>query len=265
LPRAGRPTGAALAALLREVQRVVDAGSVVARAVAVLAAELERGEHPEHVSGMTRAHAGPPEPVGELSVVAGDAPDVRQLRQPRLARRIRVDVHALPGSLTEVAVAARRSAPCEVEVRLDGGAERRYGLWARAFDADDDTLVGIAPFVRDSSVAADAVARVLVPPAAGGHSRRRIEVDVTDRPEMPRPSPALSLVERARYQGTRAARAERLGDRVQARYRWSRCARLWEAAGDQRRAAQAGARAVAAPAVAAPAVGPLVCDLVYGC
>ena len=81
----------------------------------------------------------------------------------------------------------------------------RYGLWARAFDADDDddTLAGIAPFVRDPSVAADAVARVLVPPAAGGHTRRRVEVDVTDRPEMPRPSPALSVVERARYQGAR--------------------------------------------------------------
>ena len=147
----------------------------------------------------------------------------------------------------------------------------RYGLWARAFDADDDdTLAGIAPFVRDPSVAADAVARVLVPPAAGGHTRRRVEVDVTDRPEMPRPSPALSVVERARYQGARAARAERLGDRVQARYRWSRCARLWEAAGDQRRTAQAGARAVVAPGVTAlgvtaPGVGPLVCDLVYGC
>lgn len=274
-----RRTAAALVSLLGEVRQLVERGSAVAQDLAEMITAIERGDHTGH-AGATEAEGradsttsvdGPSAseargavggPAGLRSgAAASQAPPAEPSRLVPLARRTPVDVDALPGPLTELAIAARRTAPSEIEVRLDGWADRRHGLWARAFDADDDTLVGIAPFVREPSSLLDAVARVLVPHDATGLAGRRVEIDVTDRPEMPRPSPTLALVDRARYQGTRAARAERLGDSAQARYRWSTCARLWGAAGDLERASDARSRA----AGHGPSVGPLVSDLVYGC
>ncbi|MGH9249922.1 MAG: hypothetical protein ACRD0W_10455 [Acidimicrobiales bacterium] len=106
---------------------------------------------------------------------------------------------------------------------------RRGGLWARAFVAGNDRLLSVAPFRVD---AGDAVARLLVPPDA----IRRLEVDVTDRPEMPRPSPALAATQRAIHLGRSAAQAERLGELTNATLRWRQCARQWARAGDDDRA-----------------------------
>ncbi len=257
----GAHAATALAGLVREVRPLVDDSA--ARALVTLAEEIERGRHTVPVAPVGHAgrsgQVGPP-PVPSSSTVA------------RLVRRTRVDVFALPGALADAAVAAHRSTSSEIEVRITGWADRRHGLWARAFDAADDTLIGLAPFGRDPEVATDAVARLLVPSDSGRHGQRRFEVDVTDRPEMPRPSPTLAVVERARHHGAVAARADRLGDRVQARHRWLTCARSWAAAGDPVRAEQARALAAgrSSPGEAdgfgagAPAqgIGPLVCDLV---
>jgi hypothetical protein len=177
----------------------------------------------------------------------------------RCGRPVPIDALALAGDLADATVAGRHQAPSEVEVRVHGWAERRYGLWARAFAADDDSLVGLAPLRREG---ADAVGRVLVPPHLAG----RLEVDITDRAELPRPSPVLAAVSRAVHLGATAARAERLGDDAQAARCWRQCERAWRAAGDPTRAGQARTYADLAVLPLADPGGrllpPLVSDLV---
>jgi hypothetical protein len=108
---------------------------------------------------------------------------------------------------------------------------------ARAFDARDDVLLAVAPFRVDGS---DAAARMLARPPA----IRQVEVDITDRPEMPRPSAALGAVQRAIHLGRRAARAERLGQPIPAAHRWRPCTRVWPFAGDLARAEQADVQTI---------------------
>lgn len=264
----GPHAAAALAGLLRSLSPLLDDGSAPARALAALTEAIDRGDHTGHSAHTGRAGCADRSSRDERAARA--APGAAAAAAG-LVRRVLVDVRALPGALAGAAISARRSTASEIEVRIDGWADRRHGLWARVFDARDDTLIGLAPFKRDPASAADTVARLIVPPDGGPHGRR-FEVDVTDRPEMPRPSPTLAAVERARHQGARAARAERLGDRPQARHRWLTCARLWAAAGEPVRAGQA--RALAAEGRipgqeddgggggSAGDIGPLVCDLV---
>jgi hypothetical protein len=145
-----------------------------------------------------------------------------------------VDVGSLPGALAEASVAASRTGPAEVEVRIDGWAWRRGGLWARAFHRRDGSLLAVAAFRADLG---DATARLLVPPDA----IHLLEVDVTDQPELPRPSPALASMQRAIYLGRLAAQAERLRDVASASLRWRQCARQWARAGDDERAEEARA------------------------
>lgn len=210
------------------------------------------GDGPRHVGGPRTRASGVRRAVGTAGRV-GSAVATRR------GRPVPIDALALPGDLAEATVTGRHRPPSEVEVRLPGWAERRYGLWARAFAADDDTLVGLAPLRREGP---DAVGRVLVPPdLAGG-----LEVDVTDRAELPRPSPVLTAVARALHLGATAARAERLGDDPQAARRWQQSERAWRAAGDPARAGQARTYAdLALLPFADPSgriVAPLVSDLV---
>ncbi|HET9611769.1 MAG TPA: hypothetical protein VFP06_19305 [Acidimicrobiales bacterium] len=169
-------------------------------------------------------------------------------------------IRSLPGAVAEAAVTAQRTGTDQVEVRVGGWAERWHGLWARAFDPDDGTLLAVGPLRRDGR---DAVARLLVPRRAVG----RVEVDITDRPEMPRPSAALAAVGRAIHLGGVAARAERLGDRRSAARRWRQCARAWLGAGDLTRADQALAYAAQVNGdgrAGSRVARPLVSDLIAG-
>ncbi|MGH9192413.1 MAG: hypothetical protein ACRDZ0_08070 [Acidimicrobiales bacterium] len=222
----GGKAARAFAGLLRRVSRL-DAGQSLASArLTSLARDFERGgararlrHHDRHLDAV--AGARPPPDHRRPALPAAD--------RLSLPRRVPVDVGSLPGPLAEAGLAARRTGAAEVEVRIDGWAVRRGGLWARAFVAGNDSLLSVAPFRVD---AGDAVARLLVPPDA----IRRLEVDVTDRPEMPRPSPALAATQRAIHLGRSAAQAERLGELTNATLRWRQCARQWARAGDDDRA-----------------------------
>ena len=275
----------ALAPIVRRTVRLLDRDGLLASRLTALAGDLERG----HVA---RSHSAAPPAVpvpgsqmlgaadpalGDHGVAApgpggpthapGDAaPDgpalgtgLRSYRNPD--RHVRVVIRSLPGAVAEAAVTAQRTGTDQVEVRVGGWAERRHGLWARGFDPDDGTLLALGPLRGDGR---DAVAHMLVPPWAIG----RVEVDITDRPEMPRPSAALAAVGRAIHLGGVAARAERLGDRRSAARRWRQCARAWLAAGDLTRADQALAYAAQVNGGDGRAGGriprPLVSDLIAG-
>ncbi|HEX6422331.1 MAG TPA: hypothetical protein VFZ79_02570 [Acidimicrobiales bacterium] len=280
----GRVAGA-LAPIVRRAVRVLDRDGLLSSRLTALAGDLERG----HVA---RSHgaAPPAAPVpgsqmlgatdpalgdhgfaaagpGGPTHAPGDAAPVgpalgtgsRSYRYPD--RHVRVVIRSLPGAVAEAAATAQRTGTDQVEVRVGGWAERWHGLWARAFDPDDGTLLAAGPLRRDGR---DAVARLLVPPRAIG----RVEVDITDRPEMPRPSAALAAVGRAIHLGGVAARAERLGDRRSAARRWRQCARAWLGAGDLTRADQALAYAAQVNGGDERAGGritrPLVSDLIAG-
>lgn len=238
-----------LAPALHRARAIAGEGTTAATAFATLVPEVERVGR-GLPGGRRRARPG-----GDPPTSRGDEQGVG------LAWRVSIDVRALPGDLPEAAVVGRRSGPCEVEVLIHGWAERSGGLWARAFDAADDTLVGVGPVRRAGR---DAVAHLLVPRAAMG----RIEVDVTDRPELPRPSPALAVVERAISLGVVAAQADRLGEAERATRRWQQCGRAWDAVGDAVRGDQARAYARLATSPApdssgstARRRGPLLSDL----
>ncbi|MBN2621814.1 MAG: hypothetical protein JXA83_00540, partial [Acidimicrobiales bacterium] len=237
-----RATADRLAATLRRAGQV--AAGPAGPALAALAAEV--GD---------RARVLAP-PSGRDAVAAADGAG-HEVAAP--CPEVPVDSRSLPGDLAEAEVAGRATGPSEVEVRIGGWAERRFGLWARAFDAADDTIVGLAPFRRRGR---DAIARMIVPADA----MRRLEVDVTDRAEMPRPSPALAGVQRAIHLGVTAARAERLGDLRHAAHRWRQCARTWDGVGDPVRGEQAlsYARQVTAPTphTSGRVIAPLLSDLV---
>jgi hypothetical protein len=273
-PRPGGEAARELAGLLRVVSSLTPRRSLVAARLTSLARELE--PHRRNRPSARRLTTGEDAPVPRRHHdrgPAGDASARGQLDRGRRAtldigrssplRRVPVDVGSLTGALAEAPIAAYCRGPAEVEVRIDGWAKQRGGLWARTFHADDGSLLAVAPFRAD---AGDAVSRLLVPPAA----IRRLEVDVTDRPELPRPSRALSTTQRAIHVGRFAAQAERLGDLASATQRWRQCARLWSQTGDQERAELAlafGDRATAALRSSAhrPAPtqgGPLVVDLV---
>jgi hypothetical protein len=239
-------TASVLADALRRAVAIAGEGTAAAAAFATLLPDLDR------------ARGGPlggprrPRPGGDASATRAGEPGVG------LAWRVSIDVRSLPGDLSDAAIAGRRSGPCEVEVTIHGWADRSGGLWARAFDAADDTVVGMGPVRRAGR---DAVAHIIVPPVA----TRRIEVDVTDRPEMPRPSPALAVVERAISRGVSAAQAERRGEMERAASCWQQCARAWDAVGDPVRGDQARAYAVqaasSAPGSSGRRIGPLLSDL----
>jgi hypothetical protein len=237
-------TSMALAAALRGAGAIAGEGTAAARAFATLLPDLERSR-----GGLLGGDPRLTRPGGDRSAIRPGEPGVG------LAWRVPIDVRSLPGDLSEATVAGRRSGPCEVEVLIHGWAERCGGLWARAFDAADDTVVGMGPVRRAGH---DAVAHIIVPPVA----TRPLEVDVTDRPEMPRSSPALAVVERAICLGAAAAQAERLGETERAARRWQQCARAWDAVGDAVRGDQARAYAASsASGSSARGVGPLLSDL----
>lgn len=274
----------ALAPIVRRAVRLLDSDGLLASRLTALAVDLERG----HVA---RPHgAAPPAapvPGSQMLDAADPAPDDHGVaapgpggptHAPRDAapggpalgtgtgayrypdRHVRVVIRSLPGAVAEAAVTAQRTGTDQVEVRVGGWAERWHGLWARAFDPDDGTLLAVGPLRRDGR---DAVARLLVPPRAIG----RVEVDITDRPEMPRPSAALAAVGRAIHLGGVAARAERLGDRRSAARRWRQCARAWLGAGDLTRADQALAYAAQVNGdgrAGSRVARPLVSDLIAG-
>ena len=297
----------ALAPIVRRAAHLLDDGLLASRLTA-LAGDLDRGRHvagdhdaaPPAVPGPGNpalgapasstggrspavpapggprpapGHAAPGGPApGAPRSAPGDAvPDHAAPGGPALRaglpsygnpdRHVRVVIRSLPGPVAEAAVAAQRTGPDHVEVRVGGWAERRHGLWARAFDRDDGTLLALGPLRRDGR---DAVANLLVPPRAIA----RVEVDVTDRPEMPRPSAALAAVGRAIHLGGVAARAERLGDRRTAARRWRQCARAWLGAGDPTRADQALTYASQVNAgdgrPSGRVIRPLVSDLIAG-
>jgi hypothetical protein len=222
----GGKAARAFAGLLRRVSRLNTGQSLVSARLTSLAREFERGgararlrHHDRHLDAVAGARPPPDHRRPPL-------PPADRLSPPR---RVPVDVGSLPGPLAEAGLAASRTGTAELEVRIDGWAVRRGGLWARAFPAGDDSLLAVAPFRADAD---DAVARLLVPPDA----IRRLEVDVTDRPELPRPSPALAATQRAIHLGRSAAQAERVGDMTDATLRWRQCARQWARAGDDDRA-----------------------------
>ncbi|HEX6418049.1 MAG TPA: hypothetical protein VFZ77_06120, partial [Acidimicrobiales bacterium] len=234
----------ALAAVVRGAVGLLAGQPLVASRLAALADELERGRH---VDGPRSARS----PAAEAPSSGGGSP------RAGAGPHVRVAVASLPGTVAEAAVTARRTGADHVQVRAAGWVERRHGLWARAFDVADGTLLGVAPLRRDGR---DAVASLLVPASAMG----RVEVDVTDRPEMPRPSAALAAVGRAIHLGAVAARAERVGDRRTAVRRWRQCARAWRSAGDQARCAQAlaHARQAGIPGRPGPPAPSLLSDLI---
>ncbi len=240
-------TAVVLAAALRRAGAIAGEGTAAALAFATLVPELERA-----CGGLLGGASRHAPPGADRSTRRADEPDLWP------AWRVSIDVRSLPGDLSEAAIAGRLSGPCEVEVVIHGWAERTGGLWARAFDAADDTVVGMGPVRRAGR---DAVAHVIVPPVAAS----RIEVDVTDRPEMPRPSPALAVVERAISRGAAAAQAERLGETERAALRWQQCARAWDAVGDpvrgDRARAYAGQASSSSPDPSARRVAPLLSDL----
>lgn len=232
-----------LAALLRSVTGLDERGSRGV-ALAALADAVERGEH----TGPSRG-----DPTHHRS--AADAAAVHDATPA--GPFVTVDVRALPGALAATPLVAYHTRNAELQVRVPAWAERHHGLWARAFRANDDVLLAVAPLRRQGP---DAIARLLVP-----NAMKRLEVDVTDRPELPRPSAALSAVQRAIYHGGLAARAERLGSPTQAAEHWRRCAGGWLSAGDRARVQQASlcARAVrAGPRPPHRVIAPLVSDLV---
>jgi hypothetical protein len=230
-PVPGGKAARAVAGLLRRVSRLAPGRSLVSARLTSLAREFERDAARAglrlHDHRLPDASGARPQPdVGRPALPAAD--------RPRPPGRVPVDVGSLPGPLAEAPVAASRTGPAEVEVRIDGWAWRRGGLWARAFHAGDGSLLAVAPFRADMG---DATARLLVPPDA----IRCLEVDLTDRPEMPRPSPALVSMQRAIHLGRLAAQAERLRDLASANLRWRQCARQWARAGDDERAEAARA------------------------
>jgi hypothetical protein len=230
-PVPGGKAARAVAGLLRRVTTLTPAQSLATARLTSLAREFERGAaraglrlHDHRLPGTAGARPRP-----DLRRPALPAAD-----QPRPPGRVPVDVGSLPGALAEAPVAASRIGAAEVEVRIDGWAWRRGGLWARAFHRRDGGLLAVAPVRADLG---DATARLLVPPDA----IRRLEVDVTDRPEMPRASPALAFMQRAIHLGRLAAQAERLRDLASANLRWRQSARHWARAGDDKRAEAARA------------------------
>jgi hypothetical protein len=271
-PMPGGRAGREVARLLRRVSGLGGVQSVATARLRSLARELERaGPHRPGAPGLAPGD-GAGVRVGAVRSQRVDLDGRSRPRRshrhpasvhagrPRMPGRVPLDIGTLPGSLAEAPVAASRTGSSEVEVRIDGWAERRGGLWARAFLAGDGSLLAVAPLRAN---ARDAAARLLVPPNAIG----RLEVDVTDQPELPRPSPALAAVQRAIHLGRAAAQAQRLGDSTTANLRWRQCARHWHRAGDHKRAELAhafGAEAARSPGrrQAHQAIPPLVADLV---
>jgi hypothetical protein len=141
---------------------------------------------------------------------------------------------ALPGVLADgPAPAAARVDPSNVEVRIDGFADRAGAWWARARRISDNTPVAAAPMRPQGS---DAVALLLVPPG------EPVEVDVTGDLAEPWPDPTHLATAEAFAHGRAAARAERLGDTRVAADRWQRCAAAHDTAGDVERSKMASAR-----------------------
>jgi hypothetical protein len=139
-----------------------------------------------------------------------------------------IDTRALPEVFARVQVAARITTHSEIEVRVHGRAADAEGWWARAFSTGD-VIVAAAPLRASGR---DAVARLLVPPA----TLRSVTIDITHTPGEPRTPASLRSVADAVAIGQAAARSERLGDRRQARQRWTSSAEAWSKADDPGRA-----------------------------
>lgn len=200
-----------------------------------LAAGVEQGRYGPHRPPLAADTAVRAMPAAALAPQRREAaPAVAPMAaggaRLRVVQPVVVDRSHLPPGVPAVGVAGVRAGVAEVEVQLAGGAGRAGGWWARA-TAADGTTVALAP-VADAG--GDAVARLLVPPAAVAG----LEVDLTADPGSPRPSPRLRATERAVVLGQAAARASRLGLPVAAA-RWAACASAWSEAGDEGRAGRA--------------------------
>ncbi len=149
-------------------------------------------------------------------------------RSAPVARLRPVDVSTLPESFSVIEAAARHTRDAEAEVRIPGRPDLAERLWARSFDADG-VILAAAPLLDDRG---DAVARLLVPPAALATA----SFDVTDRPSEAPPSPRLRATVDAIAHGRSAARAERLQDPKETFARWGRAGEAWRTAGDDGRA-----------------------------
>jgi hypothetical protein len=217
---------AAVSDLVRAA-RALDGRRDKRAALRALLHEIERGDFTP-----TRPRVGSMVPSRSMAPSGATPGRISMAREAGRGGGPRVDVRALPGALADAAPIAHRRSAAEVEVRIPDWAEQQSDLWARAFHARDDVLLAVAQFRRDGP---DVRARLLVPPSHTPH----LEVDVTDRPELARPSAALCAVQRATYQGRLAARSERLGRAGEAARHWSESAREWVRAGDPSRAQQA--------------------------
>jgi hypothetical protein len=280
-----------LAALLRRVRHHLDGQDLAAARLVALARQLDQGDHvagprrPPRAAGARptafRAphregiHEGAPrdreaEDTADADLAAAAMPAAMAAERVAAVsaapsfdrtRRLTFDRHSLAGALDEARVSLVPRMPSDVEVRVAGWADRGADLWVRAFRAADDCLIAVVPFRRDGD---DAVARLLVPPDPAD----RLEIDITDRPEMPRPSATLAAAQRAIHAGRAAARAERLGRPREAADWWVRCAEQWDAAGDAARAGQARGHAADGRSRSRGrgpgTIPPLVTDLVGG-
>jgi hypothetical protein len=139
-----------------------------------------------------------------------------------------IDLLDVPELFARARLAARATSASEIEVRIHDRAADAVGWWARAF-APGDIVVAAAPL---RAVGADAVARLLVPPA----TLRSVEIDITGEPGDPRPGPGTRAIVDAVSAGRSAARAERLGSQPAIRRRWRSTAEAWSQAGDLARA-----------------------------
>lgn len=124
--------------------------------------------------------------------------------------------------------------------------------WVRVARADGLVLLAQSRLHRDGLVDR---ADVVVPDHV---DTADLVVSVVDADDLSHPTGPLEAVRAAVRAGRHAARASRLGDRVEHVERWERCAQLWEAAGDLDRADRA--RDLAGPRGAVPMMAAPITD-----
>jgi hypothetical protein len=143
-----------------------------------------------------------------------------------------------PDSLTFVSGAPdlelRHTEADEFEARITDWSDRSEGWWVRAFSADGETPIAMAPLLPDGG---DALAHLLIPSA----HQNRLQIDVVNEPLQDRLSPAAIAFRAAIINGQRAARYQRLGRTGEAVEAWTNSEQWHRVAGDERRARQAGA------------------------
>lgn len=143
-------------------------------------------------------------------------------------------VRAMPGR-PRAQARIRRVEPALVRVDVPSGAGRRAGVegdrWVRVLRRDGLVPLGWAPL---RSGPTGATAEVPVPPDVADD---RLVAQVVEGAELAaltgRPAAGVRAAVRA---GREASRVSRTGHQRRAAMAWDRCAALWEAAGDLRRA-----------------------------